>query len=191
MTAYHLAAIDLAAPISVRLPSPRNPATGAEKIISQLKCAFYINVHTQTIHAQISLFPKMLLIYGPEDFAAVAADLPEHHAARVLQVLGSDIAAALQALCDGTPLPPLPVRVPREIANWRARAVLDLAGLLPAVEALIGALSGAEGIIVRHAWQSGAPLARTGPSVAAITPALGLSQEQVDGMFIQAALLAV
>ena len=121
----------------------------------------------------------------------MAADLPEHHAARVLQVLGSDPAQTLQALCNGTALPAPPVRVPREIVNWRARAVLEMAGLLPAVEAALSTIDGPAGIIVRAAWSSGAPLARRGPTVSALAATLGLTADQVDAMFIQAESLTV
>jgi hypothetical protein len=207
MNSFHLATIPLAEPVTVYLlagPRPRivppedaaQPAettaeTGSPLVLTELDCAFWINVVSQTIHAQIAQIPRPLPLYSAADFHAVSADLPEHHAARVLQVLGSDPATVLQALCDGLPLPPPPVRVPREIANWRARAVLELAGLLPTVEAAISAMEGAPGIIVRTAWQSGAPLARKGPTVSALAPALGLTEEQVDAMFIQAAALEV
>jgi hypothetical protein len=205
MTSFHLATIQLAEPVTIYLPtgrprvvapggSPPTPITaanGKETILSELECAFWINVVTQTIHAQIARIPTPLLIYGPTDFAAVVSDLPEHHAERVLHVLGSDPAQALQALCDGTALPPLPQRVPREIANWRARAVLELAGLLPSVDAMISGMKGPEAVVVRNAWQSAAPLSRRGPTVQTLAPALGLDDAQIDAMFIQAESLTV
>lgn len=206
MNTFHLATVPLNPPVTICLPPPGarprvvNPGGGSftgsvragrETTLSELECAFWINVVTKTIHAQIAHIPNPLLIYGPADFAAVAADLPEHHCDRVLHVLGSDPAGVLQALCDGAELPPIPPRVPREIANWRARAVLELAGLLPTVEAAISSMNGPEAIVVRHAWNSGSPLARRGATVAALAPALGLSEEQVDAMFIQADSLAV
>jgi hypothetical protein len=86
---------------------------------------------------------------------------------------------------------PDPERIAREIANWRARAVLELAGILGTVEAAISAMDGPAGIVVRNAWQSGAPLARRGPTVSGLAPALGLTEEQVDQMFIQAEALSV
>lgn len=207
MNTFHLATITLAEPVTVYLrtgPRPRvippgdaaeptqtTQETGSPLVLEELQCAFWINVVSQTIHAQIARIPHPLLLYSAADFHAVASDLPEHHSARVLQVLGSDLESSLQALCDGLPLPPIPPRVPREIANWRARAVIELAGLLPAVETAISGMEGAAGIVVRNAWESGAPLARHGPTVSALSPALGLTDEQVDSMFIQAEALAV
>jgi hypothetical protein len=154
---------------------------------------FYLHYDAaaREIRAHLAPIPHALPLYGPADFAAAAADTMENHAARVLQLLGTAPASALQALCDGTELPAMPPRVPREIANWRARAVLELAGLLSSVESALASMDGPEGIIVRHAWQSGAPLARRGPTVSALAPALGLSEEQVDSMFIQGAALTV
>lgn len=81
--------------------------------------------------------------------------------------------------------------IPSEIANWRARAVLELAGLLPTVDALITAMTGPEGIVVRSAWTSGAPLVRKGPTVISMSAALGLTKEQVNALFVQAAALEV
>lgn len=150
-----------------------------------------IDANVREIRANLSPLPRQLTLYGPEDFGAAASDTPEDHAARVLQLLGKDPASVLQALCDGGELPPLPARIPREIANWRARAVLELAGLLPAVESAIASMGGPDGIVVRHAWQSGAPLARRGATVLSLAPALGLSDSQIDQMFIQADSLSI
>lgn len=206
MNTFHLSTITLPEPVTVFLPigprprvvspggavgSPLSSTNGKETVFTELECAFWINVVTQTIHAQIARIPNPLPIYGPADFAAVAADLPEHHAARTLQVLGTDLATGLQALSDGTELSHMPTRIPREIANWRARAVLELSGLLPAVEAAIHGMTGPEAIVVRHAWQSAAPLARRGPTVAALAPALGLTPDQIDSLFIEAESLAI
>ena len=87
--------------------------------------------------------------------------------------------------------PPEPVVVPQELANWQARAVLEIAGLLPTVEAAIAALTGDAGIVARAAWNSGAPFVRNGPTVLALSSALGLSSAQVDAMFLQAESLDV
>jgi hypothetical protein len=205
---FHLATVALPEPVTVYLPPggirPRvvapggsagsisyGPENGAETVFEHLDCAFWVNLITRSIHAQIGRIPNPLPLYGPEDFSAVAADTPEQHGERVLQCLGSDPASALQALVNAQPLPPMPARVPREIANWRARAVLELAGLLATVEAAIAGMTGPEGTVVRNAWQSGAPLARRGPTVSGLAPALGLTEAQVDAMFIQAEALSV
>jgi hypothetical protein len=204
MTRFHLATVPLAEPVTVYLTSsprprivpgnqslPRIPEDGEETVLTELQCCFVLNVVTQTIHAQIARIPTPLLIYGPDDFAAVAADLPEHHGERVLQVLGSDPAAALQALCIGDLLPPMPPRVPREIANWRAKVILAQMGLLAAVESAIAALPEPDRTVASLAWNGDAKLARRGKTVLGLAAALGLSADQVDQLFIAAEALEV
>ncbi len=87
------------------------------------------------------------------------------------------------------PAPPAPV--PGEIANWRAKAVLELAGLLTAVEAALYAMPEPARTVALAAWNGGADLARNGPTVLAIAPVLNLTDSQVDDMFRQAAALEV
>jgi hypothetical protein len=153
---------------------------------SKLPVYIHIDAALREIRAHLPPLSNSLLIYGPADFSAAARDTVEQHIERVQHLLKSDPTNYLQALADGVQLPALPPRIPREIDNWRARAVLDLAGLLEPVEAALGSLTGVEGVIARHAWESGAPLARHGATVVALAPALGLSDSQVDAMFIQA-----
>lgn len=87
--------------------------------------------------------------------------------------------------------PPEPVVVPQEIANWRAKAVLSLAGILPSVEAALNALEDPAKTVALSAWNGGAEVHRNGPTVAAAIAMLGLTDAQVDAMFIQAAALQV
>lgn len=201
MLTYQLARVQLPVPVIIYLapeggarprvaagvePVPYDATNGEATEISYLDVALVLNVVTRTVHAQIAPIPRPLQIYGPDDFALIAADTPEQHAERVLEVLGNDPAGILQALINGSALPAAPIRVPREIANWRARAVLELQGLLPQVEEAIAAMSGPESIVVRNAWHAGAPLARHGATVTALASQLGLATEEIDAMFIAA-----
>ena len=88
------------------------------------------------------------------------------------------------------PLPP-PPPVPGEIANWRAKAVLGLAGMLPAVENALNAMPEPARTVALAAWNGGADLARNGPTVLALSATLGLTDAQVDDMFRQASALEV
>lgn len=99
---------------------------------------------------------------------------------------------------DGyTPIPSAPelpvpaVVVPREIKNWQAKAVLEAAGAIAAVDAALNLLPGENGLVVRAAWVGGEPLKRGGETVAAIAAALSFTAEQVDAWFVQAAALSV
>lgn len=89
-------------------------------------------------------------------------------------------------VANGIPNPP---PVPVEIAAWRARAVLEKAGMLSAVDAAVAGLTGDAGIEARNAWTANAPLARKGPMVASMAAILGLTSEQLDTMFIAAAAI--
>jgi hypothetical protein len=173
------------------MPVATTAETGSPLVFTELECAFWLNVVSQTIHAQIAHIPRPLPLYSAADFQAVAADLPEHHALRVLQLLGSDPACILQALCDGAELPVLPARVPREIPNWRAKAVLATMGKLTAVEAAIASLPEPDHTIVSLAWAGDAKLARRGKTVVGLAAALGLSSDEVDALFIAAEAIEV
>ena len=200
---FHLATLQLPEPITVyfpRAPRPRfgggdpvttTPETGTPYTIESLDLAIHPNPVTKTIHAQIAGIPNALQLYGPTDWLAIAADTPDQHAARAMQILGSDPATALQALIDRRPLPALPPRIPHEIAQWRARAVLEMQGILASVVALINSLDGEAGIVVRNAWSAGAPLARHGQTVLMLAQSLGLDDTQLDAMFIAAAALEI
>ena len=103
--------------------------------------------------------------------------------------------SAALASADGFELvpapPPPPPPVPGEIANWRAKAVLELAGLLVGVETALDAMPEPARTVALAAWNGGAALARNGPTVLALAPALGLTDAQVDDMFRQADALEV
>ena len=88
------------------------------------------------------------------------------------------------------PAPPEP-KVPNSIANWRAKAVLSLAGILPSVEAALNALEEPAKTVALSAWNGGAEVHRKGPTVATAIAVLGLTDAQVDAMFLQAAALRV
>ena len=158
---------------------------------SELPMHIQIDAIARTITAYLSPIPAGLEIYGPEDFTAAASDSMDDHAARVMQILEPDLAGTLQALIDGTELPPRPVRIPREIANWRAKAILGTMGLTEAVDRAIDELPEPQRTVVRAAWAGDAKLARRGPTVAALALALGLTPYQIDSLFIEAESLAI
>ena len=97
-----------------------------------------------------------------------------------------EIAALTAQIEELTATPPIEV-----VANWRAKAVLALSGLLPMVEQAITSMEGDAGVVARYAWDGGADFARNGPTVLALAAALQLTDEQLDAMFTQAASLEV
>ena len=176
--------------LDLRLPLPGTEHEPEPQEFSELPLYLYLDAVARTIRAHLPPIPTPLPLYGPADFVAACPDTPEDHAARVLQILGSDPASALQALIGGE-VPAMPPRIPREIANWRAKAILASMGMIDQVEAAIASLPEPERTVITVAWQGDARLARNGPTVTALAPALGLSPEQVDAMFIAAEDLSV
>ena len=182
--------VSFSAPITLRLAplssarAGRVPADYEE--FSELPLVLQIDALQRTLTAHLPPVPGGILLYGPEDFAAACPDSMDEHAARVLQLLGSDPAAALQALIDGEEMPAPPQRVPREIANWRAKAVLANMGKLAAVESLISAMPEPGATVLRLAWTGNAALLRTSQTVAALAASLGMSDADVDAFFISA-----
>ena len=128
------------------------------------------------------------------DASAVAAErlaaADSFHAARVEEILSPDPAAVLQALCDGRALPPTP-RVPRELPNWRLKAVLSRLGLLASANAAFDALPQSQRDIALLAWNGDARCARNSQSVAFIASAIGLDSDAVDRIFKDAERLEI
>ena len=84
------------------------------------------------------------------------------------------------------PLFPEPVMtVPQTVSRFQARAALYQAGLLEAVEMLMQDVH--TSMFVRIAWQDAQEFKRQSPTVAAFAAALGMTERQVDELFIQAA----
>jgi len=78
--------------------------------------------------------------------------------------------------------PPAPV--PKVLANWRVKAVLDAQGLTATVNDAIDALpEGLEKIVVSRAWYGNGDVFRHSPTVVSLAQALSLTEEQVDEMF--------
>lgn len=77
----------------------------------------------------------------------------------------------------------LPVTVPASVTPRRARLVLASAGLLDDVEAAIDGMDQA----ARIEWDYALEIRRDSPLVAALAPILGLDDETIDAMFIEAA----
>lgn len=111
-------------------------------------------------------------------FTADAAD-PEAH--------GREIHAAV--LATNPPAAPevqAPDPVPQVVSRFQARAALHAAGLLSSVEDAIA--TGAD-VFTQIAWADAAEFRRNSPTIATLAAALGLSEEQVDNLFRQAATI--
>ena len=80
--------------------------------------------------------------------------------------------------------------VPEEIPLWAFRSVLELSGLKDSAEAQIAALSEPAKTVATIQWEYGNFIRRDHPLITQMGEQLGLSNAQIDSIFIQADSLA-
>lgn len=96
------------------------------------------------------------------------------------------------ALPQGTPVLPFiapPVAVPVEITMRQARLALLGAGKLTAVDAAIAAMPEPQKSAAKIEWEYSNTVQRHNGFVSALGPALGLTDAEVDALFIAGAAL--
>lgn len=108
---------------------PANLPPPIRRVFPRLPLHLQIDSAARKISAYLMPIPGSILLYGPDDFAAACADSMADHCARVLELLGSDPAAALQQIIDGTQLGEPPPRKARRISKLKLRRALRDAGL--------------------------------------------------------------
>lgn len=81
---------------------------------------------------------------------------------------------------------PLPPVNDEEIPTWRLRAVCELLELKPQIDAAIAALPDPDKTIAYNAWEYGNTTSRLSPFVLGVQQVLGLTDQQVDDIFVQA-----
>ena len=84
-----------------------------------------------------------------------------------------------------------PRAIPATIRAWQAKAILKMQGMLESAEAVIAALPEPQKTVVESAWNNQADFSRDAQTIVALAAALGLTEEQLDEMFAQAASLTV
>lgn len=77
--------------------------------------------------------------------------------------------------------------VPQEVSRFQARAALMAAGLLDAADAAVAASGDA---FLQLAWKEATAFPRTSPGIAALAPALGLTDADLDDLFRAAAVIS-
>lgn len=95
-------------------------------------------------------------------------------------------------LWDGetfTPAPPPSPVVPAAVTMRQARLALLGAGLLDDVEAAIAALPSQQKEAARIEWEYSQEVQRHNGFVSVLAPALGMTDEQTDALFLAAAAL--
>lgn len=116
----------------------------------------------------------------PDRYTADGADLP-------LSVVGSGAIDEWVGPLPALPQPPL--AVPASVTMRQARLALLGAGLLDDVEAAIAALPSPQKEAAKIEWEYSQEVQRHNGFVSALAPALGLTAEQTDALFVQAATL--
>lgn len=99
---------------------------------------------------------------------------------------------AIGWLWDGetlTPPPQEPAPVPAAVTMRQARLVLLGAGLLDDIDAAINGLPSPQKEAARIEWEYSQEVQRHNGFVSVLAPALGLTAEQTDALFVQAAKL--
>lgn len=111
------------------------------------------------------------------DAAAMGTSLAEH------ETLIAEVEAAI------VPYVPPPPVIPEAVTMRQARLALLGAGVLSTANAAIAAMSGVEGEAARIEWEYAHEVRRDAPLVSGMAAALGLTEEQLDGLFTTAATL--
>lgn len=89
------------------------------------------------------------------------------------------------AQADGSwGIPPAPV--PEVVTMRQARQAMLNAGILGQVDSLIAAMPGEEGESARIDWNHARDVKRDWPLIGALGPQMGLTEQQIDGLFIYA-----
>ena len=88
-----------------------------------------------------------------------------------------------------TPAPPAPTPVPRSVTMRQARLALLSAGLLDDIDAAINALPSPQKEAARIEWEYSQEVQRHNGFVSILAPSLGLTEAQIDTLFIQAKTL--
>ena len=80
-----------------------------------------------------------------------------------------------------------PASVPQSVTMRQARQAMLYSGILTQVDALIAAMPGEEGESARIDWNHARDVKRDWPLIAVLGPQLGLTEQQIDDLFIYAA----
>lgn len=105
--------------------------------------------------------------------------------------IASDVAAIGDVYIDGQfvkPEPP-PSEIPQTVTMRQCRIALLDAGLLDAVQSSIATMPGTDGERARIDWEYALEVRRDWPLIGYMAGDLGLSDEQVDGLFMAAAAI--
>lgn len=109
--------------------------------------------------------------------------------------ISPEIVAALpegkRALWEPYVPPELGPIVPLELPAWRVKVVAHLQGLAPAIDAALANLPEPQRTVATLAWSEGNVVRRDSPMVEQLAAGLGLTDQQIDQLFLAAEALEV
>ena len=83
------------------------------------------------------------------------------------------------------------IKIPQEVQLWRARTVLKLLGMEQVIEVALNSLDEPLKTGALYIWQFGTTVERNSQTVLLLQTVLGLTDAQVDDIFIQAENIAL
>lgn len=120
----------------------------------------------------------------PDDLVEISIE--RHQELLAAQAAGMSIVAGP----DGLPMPVEPApQVPPVVSMAQARLALLKSGHLKTVNDALAQLPGEDGEAARIDWEFRATVERHSPLVAMLSAAIGLTDERLDELFVQASLL--
>lgn len=106
-----------------------------------------------------------------------------------MTIVQSDVAGPGWSYVKGAfiaPLPP-PEPVPEKIMLWQARAILDMTGSLAAANAAVAA---SKNPALKAVWEYGNEISRSSGVIDDLGAGIGLTKDQIDDLFRNAAALS-
>lgn len=138
----------------------------------------------------IPVYQRILELHNADPAQELLADIPAYLQWLELQKARSWAKETGIEISDGD-TPPSADVVPGELPLWKVRAILQLHGFKSTVDDFIAAIPDENTRIVAfEQWNFGNYVQRNHPIVEAAAGVLGLSSEQIDEMFKEAARLA-
>lgn len=122
-------------------------------------------------------------VHGWIPFTASPNDSVQHGRELHAKALAGDFGAIAEYIA-----PPVVVTVPRSVSRFQALAALHTAGLLPAVQAIMDLPE--TDAIAKIAWNNAQAFERDSITVAAFAEVIGLSDNQLDDLFIAASKIS-
>lgn len=142
------------------------------------------------LHSNVSFPPEITLAHVADlGYAQLEYD-PQPELAPGEQLQSGEIREEYGRYVQGWVVVPAPApEIPQSVTMRQCRIALLNAGLLDAVQSSIAAMPGTDGERARIDWEYAQEVRRDWPLIGYMAGDLGLTDEQVDGLFMAAAAI--